>query len=70
MPLMVPAREAARLLSVSERTLWTWTKEGRLPIVRVSTSEATKGRMQNRYAVSDLVAFIETAKSENGQRPA
>lgn len=69
-PLLVTAREAARMLSVSERTLWAWTKEGRLPIVRLATSAAAAGRKQNRYAVADLLAFIDAAKATNDQRPA
>ncbi len=70
MPLLVTEREASRLLSMSQRTLWSLRKEGRLPVVRVGTSAASQGRLQIRYAVSDLVAFIEKAKSENDQRPA
>lgn len=30
------AREAAELLSVSERTLWKWAKQGRIPCVKTS----------------------------------
>ncbi|GAB4127858.1 MAG: hypothetical protein Kow0040_01900 [Thermogutta sp.] len=33
--LALRPRDAARVLSVSQRTLWTWTKEGRIPCVRV-----------------------------------
>ncbi len=69
-PLLVTAREAARMLSVCERTLFAWTQEGRIPVVRLSTSAATKGRQQTRYAVADLHAFIDAAKSANDQRPA
>jgi excisionase family DNA binding protein len=34
-PLAVRRRQAAELLSVSERTLWAWTKAGKVPSVRV-----------------------------------
>jgi excisionase family DNA binding protein len=34
-PLLVDAREAARLLSVSARTLWRLTKDGEVPSVRI-----------------------------------
>ena len=33
--LAVNAREAAEMLHVSERTLWKWTKEGRIPSVKI-----------------------------------
>lgn len=32
--LAMRPREAARALGVSERTLWTWTREGSIPHVR------------------------------------
>jgi excisionase family DNA binding protein len=33
--LALRPREAARALGISERTLWEWTKAGRVPSVRV-----------------------------------
>lgn len=33
--LAVGATEAAAMLGVSERTLWTWKKEKRLPSVKI-----------------------------------
>lgn len=33
--LTVSAAEAAMMLGVSERTLWKWTKEGRIPFVKI-----------------------------------
>ncbi len=53
-PLLVSAREAARLLSVSDRTLWTLSHNGRLP--RVTIGRAV------RYSVDDLQAFIAASK--------
>lgn len=35
--LAVNRREAARLLGVSERLLWTWTNAGEIPHVRLGT---------------------------------
>jgi excisionase family DNA binding protein len=55
-PLLVDAREAARLLSISERTLWTLTDQGELPRVKIGRSV--------RYSVRDLERYIE------GQRQA
>jgi excisionase family DNA binding protein len=37
-PLLIIAREAARLLSISERKLWTLTKSGKFPCVRIGAS--------------------------------
>jgi len=30
-PVMIAARDVARLLSVSERTIWQWAADGHLP---------------------------------------
>jgi excisionase family DNA binding protein len=35
MKLLLSAREAAKAMSISERTLWTLTKEGKIPCVRI-----------------------------------
>lgn len=49
-PLLNPA-QAAKLLSISPRTLWTLTNSGELPSVRPRPRQV-------RYAVDDLRAFI------------
>jgi len=54
-PLLVSAREAARMLSVSERTLWTLRQRGEIPAVPVMGSI--------RYSVDDLRSFIERQKA-------
>jgi excisionase family DNA binding protein len=43
--------EAARILAVSERTLWQLTKQGKIECVRVGRSV--------RYARAALAAFIQ-----------
>ncbi len=48
--LLVDTREAARLLSISERTLWTLTNQGSI--------KATKIGRAVRYSVAALEAFI------------
>jgi excisionase family DNA binding protein len=53
--LLLTARQAAQALSVSERTLWQLSKDGRIPIVRIGRSV--------RYQVKDLERFIETARN-------
>ena len=47
--LLLDPRRAAQSLSVSPRTLWTWTKRGDVPCVRF-------GRL-TRYRIIDLVNF-------------
>jgi predicted site-specific integrase-resolvase len=47
--LLLGPRRAAQALSVSPRTLWTWTKRGDVPCVRC-------GRLV-RYRVIDLERF-------------
>jgi len=49
-PLAVGAKEAARLLSISERSLWTLTKDGKIHAARV-------GR-KLLYSVDELRRFV------------
>jgi len=61
-PLLVSPRQAARMLSVCERTLYSLTKAGEIAAVR-------RGRLV-RYSVDELRAWIERAsekKCEAGQ---
>jgi len=52
--LLVTPREAAKALSICEKTLWTLTKRGDLPAVRINRAV--------RYDVADLQAFINRQK--------
>jgi excisionase family DNA binding protein len=54
-PLLVDAREAARLLAVSPRTLYSLTRAGRLHAIPV-------GPRGIRYSRADLESFIASAK--------
>jgi excisionase family DNA binding protein len=54
-PMLLLTRQAAKLLNISERTLWTLTNEGKIPCVRVGRSV--------RYDPNDLRAWIASAKS-------
>ena len=54
-PLLVNCRDAARILAISERTLYTLTKTGAIQPVRI-------GRRSVRYARADLEAWIEHQK--------
>lgn len=61
LPLIVDAREAARLLSMSERSLWSLTvPRGPLPCIRF-------GKRAIRYARKDLELWIEQAKQNEPQ---
>lgn len=54
-PLLLSARETAKALAVSERTLWTLTNEDDLPCVRFLGSL--------RYDVADVRAWIASRKT-------
>lgn len=49
--LMITARETARRLSISERTLWSLTKDGVIRAVKV-------GKRGVRYPVAEIESFI------------
>ena len=49
--LLVSSKEAARLLSISERTLWSLTDSGRLPCVKIGKAK--------RYSIPAIEKFIE-----------
>lgn len=52
--LLTP-RQAADLLAVSERTLWTKTKEGQIPSVKIGRSV--------RYDRQDIREFVHRNKT-------
>jgi len=52
--MLLMGREAAKILSISERTLFTLTKAGEIPAVRIGRSV--------RYDPADLRIWIESAK--------
>jgi excisionase family DNA binding protein len=51
---LVTSRQAAQMLSISERTLWSLSNSGQLPVVRIGRAV--------RYAVSDIEAYIERSR--------
>lgn len=60
--LLISGREAAKRLSICERTLYTLTKAGEIPAVRIGRAV--------RYSVDELQAWVRRAserKCENGQ---
>jgi excisionase family DNA binding protein len=54
-PMLLTSRQAARMLAISERTLWSLTKDGQIPAVRFGRSV--------RYDPRDLNAWIQSAKN-------
>lgn len=53
---LLTSRDAADVLGISERTLWTLTASGDLPCVRV--------RRAKRFTAQDLASYIERNKSD------
>ena len=63
--LLIPARDAARMLSVSERTLYSMTSP-RGPIAPVRIGRADSGNPRVLYSVEMLRAWI-AAQVSGGQ---
>ena len=55
-PLLLSPREAAKALSVCEKTLWTITQKGDIPVIKI-------GRLV-RYPIEGLKSWIDQ-KSQN-----
>jgi hypothetical protein len=51
-PLLLDSRTTARLLCISERSLWQLTDKGELPCVRPG------GGRSKRYRLADLAAYV------------
>lgn len=54
MPLAIQSREAARVIGVSERTLWTLTNTGRIRCIRVGVGP----KARKLYPVAELHRFL------------
>lgn len=67
-PLALRPRDAARMLAVSPRTLWEWTRAGLIPCVRIGTGR----RKTVLYSVADLQAWLtrraDAAGGDHGAR--
>jgi len=55
-PMLLTTRQAAKVLTVSERTLYSLTKTGAIPAVKL-------GVRGLRYDPRDLLAWIDRAKT-------
>lgn len=56
-PLLLSPQQASRALAISERTLWSLTKAGKVPHIRI-------GKLV-RYSVDGLKQYIERAGKKN-----
>ncbi len=59
-PLAYRPREAAKVLGISERTLWQLTHDGKVPCVRLGTGK----RRAVLYPVAELQAWL--SREANG----
>lgn len=56
--LLLTAREAATALGISPRLLWSHTRSGAIPCIRIGTAV--------RYSPEALAAWIEKAQTKDG----
>jgi excisionase family DNA binding protein len=56
--LLVTSKDAASLLTISERTLWQLTRDGLLPVIRFGRTV--------RYDMADLRSFIAARRGGGG----
>ena len=56
-PLLLSPREAAKTLSICERTLYSLTKAGEIPVVRIGRAV--------RYSLDDLKQWIKRTSEKN-----
>ncbi len=58
--LALRPREAAKMLSISERTLWALTKQGRIPCVKLGEGRTSAVL----YPVSSLEEFLSQGMTQ------
>lgn len=56
-PLLLSPREAAKALSICEKTLYTLTKKGELPAIRIGRAV--------RYSLDDIKQWIKKSLENN-----
>lgn len=59
--LLLTPRQAAKALAISEKSLYTYTKNGLIPCVRIGHAK--------RYALADLQAWIQRASERKSEKP-
>lgn len=57
---LLKTREAADLLAVSERTLWTYTKSGDIPSVRIGNARRYSARALHEWIADQAPAASES----------
>ncbi len=60
-PVLVPVGEASQILHVHPNTLRKWSDRGLIPSYRIGQ------RRDRRFAVDDLLAFLERHQTEEAQ---
>lgn len=58
-PLLVTSRVAASMLSISERSLWSLSKTGQIPRIKLGGKQSGV-----RYAVEDLRKWVSSQKQD------
>ena len=61
-PLLVNQRDAAKLLSISERTLFSLRVSGRIKAVRIGINGGW------RYSIEELQRFIRESENEGSEK--
>ena len=61
-PLALRPRDAAKALGISARTLWEWTRDGRVPCVRVGGGR----RKVVLYPVDQLQTWLQQQAAAKG----
>ena len=62
---LLSPREAALRLSVSTRTLWTWTARGWLPAVRIGRLVRYRPADLERFALERLAAVTPEGRDDD-----
>jgi excisionase family DNA binding protein len=60
-PLLLTARDTARVLAISPRQLWSLTDRGEIPVIRIGRSV--------RYDRRDIEQWIERRKTDQSSSP-
>lgn len=61
-PLALRPREAAQALGVSERTLWTLTREGKIPVKRIGRVTLYPVHRLREWLDGNMLAASEPSK--------
>lgn len=65
-PILVDVREAARLLCISQRTLWTLTNGGEIPSLKIGRCVRYRLEDLNKFALQRTSASTDCSETCNG----